>query len=545
MKTSGAILILCAFLLGTPSWGQTAAGTSPAVRPPPHGFDRPDPDRLVQERQVGETVIRMFLSRPSDKLWRSPRDDTVFTVGSTTACYFYPQRPDSTSVVLCSESNMFDLRNSHPIRVHVGGLEPDTVYYYRVNDSREYVRFRTPPPRGQFSPYQISVVTDSQGPYDTDGRKDRHVLGTFEKANVASAYGFNITTDSMRRMVQPDLSLHCGDVIEDARYWIQWEKEMFGDLKYYLTQAPCVPALGNHEYEDARWWRFFDLPAPPQDDNGSTGAYFAFDWGDTLIVSLDSNGNYYPRLDVDELPDEVQYEVTDDVIAAVGPHVDPRLLAPLESIKGRRYLRLDFLRTLHRLAVPATASRVIRTAAAVATGEKSAARIVRADPDPRFCDLDVLYHRQGLDKMVRWLRETLAANQDRRYIFVIQHHPLLYGGAGATGMHAILEEFGVTATFSGHWHGFAHSAKNGIHYLQAGVLSDNVFSGLGGGGPHFRFHRHGPAYLLLTVDADQALIQAISRANEVFYEITLDRRTRSEDGQAAVDAAPQPEAVAP
>ena len=508
------------------------------ARLPQNGFDQPDPDRLVKEVKVGDAVIRFFGARPSDALWQSPRDETVFTVGSTSSCYFYPQRPTDTAVVLCSESNMFDLRQSHPIRTEVTGLEPDTVYYYRVNDSREFVRIRTAPPKGRFSPYQMTVVTDSQGPYDTEGRKDRHTLGKFEQANVAANYKFNLTSDSMRNLVQPDFSLHCGDVIEDARYWIQWEKEMFGDLKYYLTQAPCIAAIGNHEYEDPRWWRFFDLSTPPQDDDGSTGAYFAFEWGDTLIISLDSNGNYYPRFDVDHLPEKVRYEITDAAIAKARPHLAAPILSSLETIKGRRYERVDMIRTLHRLGASPTDSRVIRTAAAqCSTGDRN--DIVRADPDPRFCDLDVFYQRAGLSKMYKWLRKTLAAHQDKRYIFLIQHHPLLYGGEGAKSVHPIFEEHGVTATFSGHWHGFAHSVKNDIHYFQAGALSDNVFSGLGGGGPYFKFHRFGPSYLLLTVDADQAQVQAIGRDNKVFYEVTLKPR------QAVKAATQEPAASAP
>ena len=556
MRTIFATLTVFLLLCGVPALGQESADepspvpespptVEPMPRDPPGGFDQPDMNRIVKEVNAGEAVITIFASRPCETLWQSPRDETVFTAGSTGSCYFYPQRPTSTSVVLCSESNMFNLRQSRPIRTEVTGLTPDTTYYYRVNDSREYVRFKTAPESGHFSPYQITVATDSQGPYDSAGRKDRHSLGEFEQANVAANYQYNITSDSMRKLVQPDFSLHCGDVIEDARYWIQWEKEMFGDLKYYLTQAPCIPAIGNHEYEDPRWWRFFDLPTPPQDENGSTGAYFAYEWGDTLIVAMDSNGNYYPRLDVDELPDEIVYEVTHDVIAKVRPYVDDWVLTRLETITGRRLARVDFIRTLHRLAIQPTESRVIRTAAAVASGEGPGANITRADPDPRFCDLDVLYHRKGLDKMYGWLRKTLAAHRDKRYIFLIQHHPLLYGGEGAKSIHPIFEKFGVTATFSGHWHGFAHSEKNGIHYFQSGAISNDVFSALGGGGPYFKHHRYGPAYLLVTVEAEQALVQGIGRDNRVFYEVTLSPRRPTQTEMVPSHEAQPAEAAMP
>ena len=273
MKLTTVTVGILLFVVGPAHESARAGEMTP--RTPPGGFDQPDIGQIVKKISVGDALATIFGAQPSSALWRSPRNDTVFTVARTSSCYFYPQRRTSTSVVLCIESNMSDLRNSRPIRVEVSGLHPDTVYYYRANDSREYVRFRTAPEPGTFIPYQMAVVTDSQGPYDSAGRKDRYSLGEFEQANVAANYQFNLTTQPMRNLVQPDFSLHWGDVVEDARYWIQWEKELYGDLKYYLTHAPCIPAIGNHEYQDPRWWPFFDLPTTPQDDNGSTRAYFA------------------------------------------------------------------------------------------------------------------------------------------------------------------------------------------------------------------------------------------------------------------------------
>ena len=188
-------------------------------------FDQPDPSNLVQTVSSGDATIKIYGSKSADELWQTKRDPVVFTAGTTASPYFYAQIPSPTGFVLCAESNYFDLDNSTKLRVRVTGLEPDTSYYFQVNDSVEWNRVRTAPNSGKFRPFQFVVSGDSQGPYDTIGdqllNKDRHSMGPFAEANLATNTSFNITTESMRQRIVPDFAVNLGDIIEDARYTIQ------------------------------------------------------------------------------------------------------------------------------------------------------------------------------------------------------------------------------------------------------------------------------------------------------------------------------------
>ena len=127
-----------------------------------------------------------------------------------------------------------------------------------------------------------------------------------------------------------------------------------------------------------------------------------------------------------------------------------------------------------------------------------------------------------------WLEEELASNDDKKYLFVFSHHPFCYGGpvrrlpVGEGGFDDLFEKHGVTATFSGHWHGFAHNRKSGVHYFQIGALSDTVFSKLQESPKEtFVFHRHGPSYTVVDVEHDRAVLTAYNRENNTFHTVTL------------------------
>ena len=89
---------------------------------------------------------------------------------------------------------------------------------------------------------------------------------------------------SIRRRFAPELVLHVGDVIEDARYSIQWSREMFSYLKCLLTLAPVYPVMGNHEYHDPRFYRFFRPPIPDHEQDPER-AFYSFGWEGPLTSS--------------------------------------------------------------------------------------------------------------------------------------------------------------------------------------------------------------------------------------------------------------------
>ena len=117
------------------------------------------------------------------------RDPTVFTAGSGRAPYYYPQNPSPTSIELRAESNYFDLSKSKTLSVRVDELQPNTVYFYRVADSIEVNRFKTPPRPGEFAPFRFIATGDTQGPYNHDlhqqVNKDAKVMLPFAESNIA------------------------------------------------------------------------------------------------------------------------------------------------------------------------------------------------------------------------------------------------------------------------------------------------------------------------------------------------------------------------
>ncbi len=392
-------------------------------------FDRPDLDNIVQVVSAGDAAITVYGSVPAGSLWLFPRDTVIYTAGTSRASYFYPPLPTHHSVLQCRGNKCYDLDNSQPVRVAITGLRPSTTYYYRFNDSAELVRIQTHPSPGTFAPFQFTLTGDSQGPYDPTGdqflNKDRNALGPWSTINDAANFQFNITTDAMRRHVSSDFSISIGDDVEDGRYTVQWEREFFGWLKYYLTHAPVYMAMGNHEFHDPRCWRFLELPL--------------------------SDGE---RTDQEYGPETIK------------AHLTERALSKTEN------------RSARTPALVKSDQRVGNSAYRPNTGHKQI--VSRNAPLGRISFMAAIdedlwqYQRQ-------WLEEELERNNDKKYVFVFSHHPFCYCGpvrrirVGERGFDKLFVKHRVTAAFSGQWHGFAHNRKADVHYFQIGALSDTVF----------------------------------------------------------------------
>jgi len=494
----------------------------------PRGYNAPDLSNLVQEVTVGQSHIRVYGSKSSESLWMSERDPVVYTSGTTDSPYFYPQLPEPDSVIFRAETSYFNLDSSKALMVTVSGLAPDTAYYYQVGDSVELVRFRTKPKPGSFSPFTFSVVSDSQGPYDAEGdeklNKDRHKQGPFAQVNVAADFPFNVTVDSMRQAIVPDFSVHCGDIIEDARYTVQWEKELFGELKYYLTQAPVFFVMGNHEQHDARVWRYFDLPLGPE-ERLPHRAFYSFDWGQAHFIVLDFNGGWYEILDIDEVPSFHTYQVTPKVLSQLQVFLTEEMAESLQSLAGAELRQTAFREALASAGIRGPESRLVRTAALVDIGFNKPYSV-----SCRNIELGRLSFSRRVDPefqkyQVEWLKRDLERNEDKRYIFAFSHHPICYGGPVRAPYGTLFEQHGVTATFSGHQHVYAHNRRNGVHYFQAAGLSNTVFSALQDcPSETFVFHRWGPHYVVVNVEEDRAVVIGLSRENEAFEKTVLKPR---------------------
>ncbi|MAE67704.1 MAG: hypothetical protein CMJ18_25905 [Phycisphaeraceae bacterium] len=499
----------------------------------------------VRHVQVLGTTISIHEKPPAD--WSpalSRRDPTVFTAGTGKTPYFYTQAPTATSVQLRAETNYHDLSRSRTVKVEVTGLSPNTQYFYRVGDSNEFHRFRTMPEGGRFVPFQFTVIGDTQSAYDTEGfvnlTKDRFEMGPFAAENDAANADFNDVTEAMRRRTRPDLIMHVGDIIEDARYSVQWSREQFLHLKYLLTLAPVYPVMGNHEYHDPRFHRFYELPIPvEQRVTDPERAYYSFDWGPVHFICLDINAHWYTIYDIDQVPTTTtvsrdfdgqdhrypieqvvgDFTVTGEALELLKGHIRDDQIASLRALQGPKMDRQALQAKLRDLNFEAAEDRKIRTAT-----------IEAAHRNMDTGRVELLIEGGDLrSRQAAWMRADLEANRDKPFIFVFTHHPVFMNGKARPPFTPILEEFAVSAVFSGHAHVYHHEHRNAVHYFVTGGGGDVSWSrgepavtkrADGDEGP-FVMHRFGQQYMIVDVEADRAVIVGVDLDNEVFEETVI------------------------
>jgi hypothetical protein len=168
-----------------------------------------------------------------------------------------------------------DVAPARIVEARVEDLEPSSRYRYRVEVGSDVWRgeFATAPPEGKDVPFSFVVVGDSRG-------------GVQQHRRV------------VQRMSQevPDFVLGTGDMVDEGYRQDQWqeffdvENEMFRDNVYF-------PALGNHDRQGrgrtADTYRaFFSLP-----ENGDGERYYAFTYGSSRFLILDSNAYSFALTD--------------------------------------------------------------------------------------------------------------------------------------------------------------------------------------------------------------------------------------------------------
>lgn len=156
--------------------------------------------------------------------------------------------------------------------VRLGGLEPATRYAFRVVlqeggtlwESPVGTFYTAPPPGSEVA---FCVLSDTQ-------------WRRWTEPNRIELVGDAIAADP----TPFQFILHAGDVVEHplSKYW----DHLFSSLSGALLRAPFLPVLGNHERGHRSYYDYFDLPP----GGGKYGErWWAFQWGDILVVGLDSN----------------------------------------------------------------------------------------------------------------------------------------------------------------------------------------------------------------------------------------------------------------
>lgn len=150
-------------------------------------------------------------------------------------------------------------------------LRPNTDYVYRValetpegdvNSPLGY--FVTEPPVG--TTVEFAILSDSQWQWEGENR--------------LKSIGDVIAADNMPF----DFILHAGDIVETPgrQIWDHW----FQSFESMLLRAPFIPVLGNHEAGNRS---YYDNFVHPPGDGKKDERWWAFHWGDVVIVGLDTD----------------------------------------------------------------------------------------------------------------------------------------------------------------------------------------------------------------------------------------------------------------
>ncbi|WP_438492780.1 metallophosphoesterase [Paenibacillus sp. IHBB 3054] len=161
----------------------------------------------------------------------------------------------------------------------VSGLEPGTIYFYKVYSQNEQEAAEAGP-----FPFKTAMLPG--------------VPFSFTVTSETGGYsGFDITGGEINNSIfaqmkkyRPDISLFIGDIVNDGTNYADWDQYFFSPGKELLQDTPCFSCLGNHENGGSWYYNFFAFTAPKN--------YYSFDYGDAHFIALDStdfiNNDTYP-----------------------------------------------------------------------------------------------------------------------------------------------------------------------------------------------------------------------------------------------------------
>ena len=158
--------------------------------------------------------------------------------------------------------------------VLITGLQPDTIYHYRINSddlSSDDNTFKTAPPSD--NSFTFIAYADTQG---LRSGCDFHV-GHEEAVN-------SMLSHNPRSMIICAGDL-CYDGSED-----EWQPQFFIPGRNILKDNVLYTVLGNHDAPNiAKYENYFE---PPDIGGSGTELYYSFNYGNTHFVMLDTNRDY-------------------------------------------------------------------------------------------------------------------------------------------------------------------------------------------------------------------------------------------------------------
>ena len=239
------------------------------------------PDTTWQPARVPDRIVLTWSEDPATTqsvTWRTSTEITAAAAQITIADPGPDLEKTAQTVAAASEPLTTNLGPAHYHSVTFTGLNPATLYAYRVGDGQtwsEWFQFRTAAATAQ--PFSFIYFGDAQN--DIRSKWSRVIRSAWRDAPKAA------------------FMIHAGDLINNAETDQEWG-EWFGAGAWLNAMVPSIPVPGNHEMAGgdgvrrlSRHWRpSFTLP-----QNGPAGlneSCFTLVYQGVRIIGLNSNESH-------------------------------------------------------------------------------------------------------------------------------------------------------------------------------------------------------------------------------------------------------------
>ena len=167
--------------------------------------------------------------------------------------------------------------NDHQHSYTISGLEPETIYYFRLTVNSDVItgRFKSIPPD---SNQNLTFIAYG----DTRSHPNHHNDVAEQILNIID------NNDDALSMV-----IFTGDFVKDGNDEGDWDTQFFNDnypfIRQLMTEEPYMACVGNHEGNGLLFAKYFPYPFYANGDY-----YFSFDYGPAHFTIIDQFSSYTP-----------------------------------------------------------------------------------------------------------------------------------------------------------------------------------------------------------------------------------------------------------
>ncbi|MBI2548541.1 metallophosphoesterase [Candidatus Woesearchaeota archaeon] len=229
---------------------------------------------------VGDVPRGPYLQRPKANemmvIWQSLADEPGEVRYGLTPSY---------GNVVASQRTYLPEQNVYLHEATLPNLQQDKTYYYKVMlNGNTIVEASFSSQRSPGSNFSFIVFGDSGDAFGDTEHPQYLLAKVMEEDRVQRGY---------------DFMLHTGDIVYDSGRQEDYNMNYFDPYANISLSVPMFPSLGNHDIvtEDGQpYVDNFYLPNErlSESDPASTEKYYAFEYGDALLIALDTNEDYHP-----------------------------------------------------------------------------------------------------------------------------------------------------------------------------------------------------------------------------------------------------------